>query len=145
MTNQHLTILVVEDDTPTREMYRTALRMAGFELRLASTGLAALQQVDQELPDAIVLDLDLPYVSGIEIHDDLLADARTANIPVVVVTGTDWRPHRRPAAILTKPVSPDRLANVIRRVVAARERETEEVARPRPPVRALLTRRRGSR
>jgi DNA-binding response OmpR family regulator len=146
VTSQQLTILLVEDDTPTREMYRTALRMAGFELRLASTGLAALQQIDQELPDAIVLDLDLPYVSGIEIHDELLADRRTACIPVVVVTGTDWRPHRRPAAILTKPISPERLADVIHRVTARpARRETTAQTATRHRVRAELPRGRGSR
>jgi DNA-binding response OmpR family regulator len=115
-------ILLVEDDAPTRDLYRTALRMAGFNLRVAATGLAALRQIDDDVPDVIVLDLDLPYVSGIEIHAELSSSARTKNIPVIVVTGTEWRPHRRPAAILTKPVSPERLIEVIRDALRGRER-----------------------
>lgn len=145
MNTRRLTILLVEDDTSTREMYRTALRMAGFDLRVASTGLAALEQVDQELPDVIVLDLDLPFVSGVEIQDELSADSRTARIPVVVVTGTDWRPHRPPSAVLTKPVSPERLADVIRRVADTHQRRHQPPGQVTPRARPRPLRRRGSR
>jgi two-component system OmpR family response regulator len=112
----HLTILLVEDDGPTRELFRATLRIAGFRLMTAADGIAALRYVDQHLPDVIVLDLDLPYVSGIEIHDELAHDPRTRHIPIIVVTGTDWRPHRPPAAILTKPIRLDRLIAAVHRI-----------------------------
>lgn len=113
MITRQPTILLVEDDTPTREMYRAALRIAGFEVLVAPDGLAALRHVEQVVPDAVVLDLDLPHVSGVAINDELTSDPRTRAVPVVVVTGTEWRPRRPPAAVLTKPVSPDDLVAIV--------------------------------
>ena len=78
--------------------------------------------------------------------DDLAADPRTARVPVIVVTGTDWRPHRPPSAMLVKPVNPDRLASVIRRVVAVNERGLAAAsATSLRRLRAVQPRRRGLR
>lgn len=121
MTTRQPTILLVEDDTPTREMYRSALRIAGFDVLLAPDGLAALRQVEEVVPDAVVLDLDLPQVSGVAINDELAAQPRTAHVPVVVVTGTDWRPRHPPAAILIKPINADELVATLRRLLRRRD------------------------
>ena len=84
-------MLIVEDDYATREMYEYALRMAGLNVVIAADGFAALRVIDQEVPDVIVLDLDLPHVSGIDVHAEVMAHAETRITPVIVVTGTEWQ------------------------------------------------------
>src|SRR5437870_3183387 len=84
------TVLVVDDDRATREMFDYALRFAGFRVLLAADGFVALRLIEHELPDVIVLDLDLPHVSGIDVQQEVMAHAETSAIPIVIVTGTEW-------------------------------------------------------
>src|SRR5579862_7370922 len=109
------TVLLVDDDPATCEMFRQALRLSGFHVRTAADGVSALLQVDLERPDVIVLDLDLPGVSGLDVHDELAARADTRGVPVIMVTATDWKPRTPPFALLRKPVPTDRLAEAIDR------------------------------
>ena len=120
MTTRYPVVLIVEDDPATREMYRSALRMAGLSLVVAADGVAALHQIDEAVPDVVVLDLDIPHVNGIAILEELAASPRTAGIPVLVVTGTDWQLPRAPAAVLPKPVAPDTLVARVRDLVRRR-------------------------
>src|SRR4051812_30065283 len=98
------TILLVEDDRATREMFEYALRMEGFTVIATSDGLGALRLLEYELPDAIVLDLDLPHVSGIDVQQEVMAHAETSAIPIIVVTGTDWRAPGGVFRVLRKPI-----------------------------------------
>jgi len=120
MTTYTATILVVEDDRSTRELYKNALALAGFTVRVAHDGMAALTELEQHLPDAIVLDLDLPQVSGLSIREELAAHENTKDIPVVVVTGTDWSTGDPADVSLTKPVHPDEVVAAIRAVLHGR-------------------------
>ena len=117
-THERPTILVVEDDRATREMYEYALRVEGFEVSLASDGFSALRLLEHELPDAIVLDLDLPHVSGIDVQQEVLAHAETSAIPIIVATGTDWKTSAGVFQILRKPITPDVLIAVVRKALS---------------------------
>jgi CheY-like chemotaxis protein len=113
---QARTLLVVEDDDQLRGLYGTALREAGFDVREASDGLEALRRIDEQPPDAIVLDLMLPRVSGFGVLHDITTQPHTRQIPVIVVTGTDELVNQYPvAAVLRKPLSPDDLVQAVRR------------------------------
>jgi len=104
-------ILVVEDNSALRDLYRTALRAAGYAVIGVEDGVDALRLVDNQLPAAIVLDLGLPRLDGRDVQRELKADPATARIPVIVVTGTDTSdldPTEFPN-ILRKPTSPDAL------------------------------------
>jgi DNA-binding response OmpR family regulator len=107
------TVLLVEDDRAAREMFEYALRMAGFTVLAARDGLAALRTLEQDLPDAIALDLDLPWVSGIDVQQEVVAHAETSSIPIVIVTGTDWKPTSPVYATLRKPISGETLVKVV--------------------------------
>ena len=72
---QRPTILLVEDDSATREMFDYALRLAGFAVVAARDGLAGLRAIEQQVPDAVVLDLDLPHVSGIDVQQEIVSHA----------------------------------------------------------------------
>ena len=111
-------VLLVDDDPATCEMFRQALRLSGFVVRIAADGVSALAQIDEALPDVIVLDLDLPQINGLDVHDELSARVDTATLPVIIVTGTNWQPRNTAFAVLRKPVSTDRLIAMIARAAA---------------------------
>ena len=60
-------LLVVEDDQEIAQVLQRALRMEGYEVRVAGDGVAALDEVHAFLPDLLVLDLGLPRMDGIEV------------------------------------------------------------------------------
>ena len=110
-------VLIVEDDIALAQMYRAALRDAGFEVDLAEDGLEALWHIDACRPGVIVLDLSLPRLRGEAVLTELASNPEMSGIPVVVVTGAVDDPATAlPAAILHKPCDPDRLLEVIARV-----------------------------
>ena len=60
-------LLVVDDDRAVREALRRALTLAGYEVRLAEDGAEAIEQVAQAIPDAVVLDIGMPAMDGLEV------------------------------------------------------------------------------
>ena len=114
------TVLIVEDDLPLRYCFRMALTLAGFDVREAGDGLQALQIVDADPPDAIVLDLGLPRMHGRAVHEELRRHTNTRSIPVIIVTGSVQPAAEGEAAcVLTKPVSSDELVEVVQKCLAA--------------------------
>ena len=79
-------ILNVDDYVPARYARSEVLRRAGYEVIEAGTGAEALRIVAEERPDLVLLDINLPDLSGFEVLERLKRDAATAEIPVVVVT-----------------------------------------------------------
>ena len=108
-------VLIVEDDDDLRRMLRTALMIAGFTVEEASDGAAALYRIHHQPPDLIVLDLSLPTVSGLIVHQEVAAHAHTRQIPVVIVTGSDMNlDHLQVPCVLRKPVDPEKLVSTVR-------------------------------
>jgi signal transduction histidine kinase/DNA-binding response OmpR family regulator len=81
--------LVVEDDPPTREMFRRMLESDGWSVTEAANGREALARVDQSPPGLIVLDLMMPEMDGFEFLTELQQHETWRTIPVVVVTARD--------------------------------------------------------
>lgn len=107
-------ILVVDDDRSVCQLYRAVLSLSGFSVETAADGLGALMKIDEEKPDLIVLDLQMPCVDGLAVLDELRANTDTGRIPVVVVTGTDnERAAERACVVLKKPCAPEALISVI--------------------------------
>ena len=96
------------------QLYRTALSLAGFRVETAEDGLGALQKIDNQRPNLIVLDLHMPCVDGLTVLSELRANSSTWNIPVVVLTGTDCDfAIPQASAVLRKPCDPERLIAAI--------------------------------
>ena len=107
-------ILVVDDDPAIRQLYRTALLFAGFDVDAAQDGLGALHRIDLHRPDLIVLDLHLPRLDGATVLSELRANSFTWDIPVVVVTGANYEDGvAQASAILEKPCAPEELLSVV--------------------------------
>jgi len=123
-------VLIVEDDSALRDLYRSALRSAGHVVVAVPDGADALRYLEQRRPSAVVLDLALPRVGGRDVHRELKARPETRDIPVIVVTGTDTtglNPNDF-ASLLMKPIDPDMLVwtvdNSIRRTRARSAKPT---------------------
>jgi CheY-like chemotaxis protein len=114
------TVLIVEDDADLRQMLRAALAFAAYRVIEASDGLAALQMIDSDPPDLVLLDLGLPVLSGAIVRQEIAAQAHTRNIPIVVITGEPGdHAELDVACVLRKPVLPDRVVAAVRRCMAA--------------------------
>jgi two-component system phosphate regulon response regulator PhoB len=116
------TILLVEDDPDIRELVAYKLTRGGFEVVEAADGFAALQAARTRPPDAVILDMGLPRLSGIEVCRELRAAPATAAVPIIMLTGAVRLQELEQAYAagasdyLVKPFSPRELQ---RRVEAA--------------------------
>lgn len=120
MSESRRSILVVEDDVALSRLFRTALGVAGFEIRLAANGLEALRELDSNPPDLVVLDLNLPYIDGLAVQQEIAAHAYTRRIPIVIATGSTMDlSHLDVQCVLRKPISPDELVATVQRCLAS--------------------------
>src|SRR5690349_12606689 len=87
-------ILVVDDEPSIVDLLTRFLRREGYDVVTAANGREALEQVEQEQPDLILLDVTMPELDGFEVCQRLKDDERTALIPITMLTGLDDREHR---------------------------------------------------
>jgi two-component system response regulator MprA len=80
-------LLVVDDDRALRDVLRRSLSLAGYDVRLAETGAGALAQVSSSIPDAVVLDIGLPDIDGLEVCRLLRLEGN--RVPVLMLTARD--------------------------------------------------------
>jgi DNA-binding response OmpR family regulator len=80
------TILVVDDEEDIRELVTLNLRREGYGVVTCETGEQALKQVSTKMPDAIILDLMLPGIDGLEVCRRLKADPKTCQVVIVMLT-----------------------------------------------------------
>ena len=114
-------VLVVEDDRELNELVGAYVTMAGFAYRSAIDGTAALAQIGQRAPAAVVLDLMLPDISGFEVCARLRAEGPACGVPVIILTALDSPDSRErgrqcgATEYLTKPFDPDLLIRTLER------------------------------
>ena len=88
------TVLLVEDNPRNLKLARDVLEFAGFTVTVATTGEEAVSEATRTLPDLILMDLQLPGISGQAALGRLRDDPRTAAIPVVALTAFAMRADR---------------------------------------------------
>jgi len=87
MTPFAVPILIVEDDDTTRETFRVILEEQGYCVRTVPTAEDALEDLQLHLPAAVLLDLHLPLLSGLEYLRRMRVAAQHRTVPVAVLTG----------------------------------------------------------
>jgi two-component system, cell cycle response regulator DivK len=103
-------ILLVEDNEVNRRLAGFLLRSHGYQVREATTAAAAFEMVENERPDLIVMDIQLPGMDGLEITRKLKEQTVTADIPVIAVTSFAMKGDREKAlaagcaGYVTKPI-----------------------------------------
>ena len=105
------TIIIVEDEPDTAEMFAEMLRLNGYRVLTTYGGTAAIALISKEKVDAVVLDLMMPDLSGLEVLSYMRRDPRLARVPVMIVSAkglpADVRQGLQAGAsiYLTKPVA----------------------------------------
>ena len=117
------TILYVEDNEFNRKIVKQLLAQTKYRLREAIDGETGLRMAQEELPHLILMDVQLPKMSGLEATRRLRADPRTAAVPIVVITSyalsgdAEKAKEAGATAYLAKPYSPRDLLAKIREIV----------------------------
>ena len=115
-------ILLIEDNEFNRKIVRDLLARQPYDLLEANDGEAGVAAARRDRPDVIVMDIQLPKLSGLDATRALRADPDTAKIPIIVVTsfalsGDDKKAMDAGAsAYLAKPYSPRQLLDTIRKM-----------------------------
>jgi two-component system phosphate regulon response regulator PhoB len=127
-------ILVVEDESAIAELISINLRHAGFEVVVAADAEAAQRAVDQVLPDLVVLDWMLPGQSGLQLSRRWRADARTRDLPIIMLTARADEADKIAGLdagaddYLTKPFSTKELLARVRAVLRRKAPEALDTA-----------------
>ena len=117
------TILYVEDNEVNRRLVQDLLIPTTYRLIEATDGEAGVAMARQERPDLILMDVQLPKVSGIEATRTLRTEPGTANIPIIAITSFALAGDEEKAmaagatAYMAKPYSPRDLLGLIRRLL----------------------------
>ena len=125
-------ILIVEDEPAIRELVSVNLRHAGYTVSEADTAEAARIQIDNRLPDLVLLDWMLPGQSGIDFAKRMRADPRTRALPVVLLTARAQEGDKLQGFdvgaddYITKPFSPRELLARVRAVLRRAAPEASE-------------------
>lgn len=118
------TILVVDDYVSNHRLMDFVLRQNGYKVLVATNGLQALDQLTRTSVDLVLTDLAMPKMDGLALLEHLRADARYADLPVVVITASvNDRDARRARSagvteFLTKPIESDHLVRIVQRLTA---------------------------
>ena len=121
--DERLRVLLVDDYPDAREMYSEYLQFSGFDVVEATNGMEALKSAVESSPDIILMDLSLPVMDGWEATRRLKANAMTAAIPVVALTGHALAGISEGArkagcdSFVTKPCLPEDLVKEIKRIL----------------------------
>ena len=123
VTEDVFSVLLVEDEVSLRELLRRALEVAGYLVVDTHDGGQVMELALGLLPSLIILDVNLPHVSGWDVIAQLKGDPETAAIPVIVCTAaTDDRQRALSlgaAAFIAKPATPDDVIRVVREQLAS--------------------------
>lgn len=119
-------LLLVEDNEANRDMLSRRLERHGYRISIAIDGREGLEAARRELPDLILMDLNLPEIDGWEVTRQLKASADTRHIPVIALTAHAMMSDRHRALGAgcddydTKPVELARLRSKIEALLGAR-------------------------
>ena len=133
-------ILVVEDEPDIAALIKHTLERGGeMETAIAASGDAALKAVTEQIPDVLVLDLNIPVLGGLELCRILRTRPETAHLPIIIVTARSGETDRVTGLdvaaddYLTTPFSPRELAARVRAVLR-RGKGADRMTPPAPPV-----------
>ena len=113
------TVLIVEDEIDTAEMFAEMMRLSGYEVLKSFGGKQAIKVISSKRPDIVVLDLMMPEYSGLDVLNFMRRDPRLDHIPVVIVSARNIDEDIQnclkagAACYLTKPVSYEEIKDAL--------------------------------
>ncbi len=123
-------LLIVDDDVSTTETFAHILTMEGYDVRTAATAESGLREIEAAHPDAIILDLRMPFINGLGLLYRLRAGEADRHTPVVIITGDQCiddsvisELRDLGAEVRFKPLWLEDLVDVARSLVQARRQQ----------------------
>lgn len=119
-------VVVADDDKIVVEMLSTGLRKRGIDVTPAFDAMQAVMHTMKTLPDAVVMDLNMPGGTGVEAVRRIKGSSKTGTIPIVAITGSATPAARQSALdlgavdVIEKPVEADALAEILRQITRSR-------------------------
>lgn len=120
-------ILCIEDEPEMIDLIRLILSRRGFKVQGASGGAEGLQMLREDPPDLVLLDLMMPDMDGWEVYQQMKADEKTRDIPVIVVTAKAQSIDRvlglhiaKVDDYISKPFSPQELLASVDRILGSK-------------------------
>mgnify|MGYP006291240581 CR=1 FL=1 len=122
-------VVIVEDEPDTAEMFAEMMRLSGYQVYKSYGGVAALALIDEHKPDAVVLDVMMPDLSGLDVLRQMRQNPEMADIPVVVASAkslpTDIQAGLDAGAsvYLTKPVTYQEFSQAVQQTIDAAKKK----------------------
>lgn len=112
-------VLIIEDEAGLLEILELNFRVAGYEVSTAADGVTAWQQYERARPDLLILDLNLPKISGFRLLELVRSESQ---VPVLILTAYDFAEaeevaRHRPDAFVKKPFDVQELVRIADRLV----------------------------
>jgi twitching motility two-component system response regulator PilH len=117
------TVLVVEDSVTQREMIEDLLKGSGLIVKTAGDGVEALEQMQGNCPDIVVMDIVMPRMNGYELCRRIKTDPKTERIPVVMCSSKGeefdryWGMKQGADAYIAKPFQPQELVGTVKQLL----------------------------
>jgi DNA-binding response OmpR family regulator len=123
-------LVYIEDEQEMIDLVQLILSRRGFEVIGANGGRNGLSIVQQQLPDLVLLDLMMPDMDGWDVYQQMKAEEKTRNIPVIVVTAKAQSIDKvlglhiaKVDDYISKPFSPQELVDSVEKVLAQRQKQ----------------------
>ena len=119
------TILVADDETHILNVVSLKLKNAGFRVVTARDGQEALELAQQEQPDLLITDHNMPHMTGLELCQKLREDSRFDRMPAIMLSARGFQLEERDTAasgirmMISKPFSPREVLTAVEQVLAA--------------------------
>ncbi|MCA6506816.1 MAG: response regulator [Pseudanabaena sp. M135S2SP2A07QC] len=117
------TVLVVEDSVTQREMIEDLLKCSGLTVKTAGDGVEALEQMQGNCPDIVVMDIVMPRMNGYELCRRIKTDPKTERVPVVMCSSKGeefdryWGMKQGADAYIAKPFRPQELVGTVKQLL----------------------------
>jgi len=116
-------VLVVEDSVTQREMIEDLLKGSGLTVKTAGDGVEALEQMQGNCPDIVVMDIVMPRMNGYELCRRIKTDPKTERVPVVMCSSKGeefdryWGMKQGADAYISKPFQPQELVGTVKQLL----------------------------
>ena len=117
-------VMIVDDSLTVRKVTSRLLQREGFDVVTAKDGVDALQVLEEQTPDIILLDIEMPRMDGFEFTRTMKAEPKNAHIPIIMITSRTAEKHRNRAAelgvdlYLGKPYQEEELLRTLRDILS---------------------------
>ena len=116
-------VLVVEDSLTQREMISNLLKKIGLKVTVACDGVEAMEKIEANCPDLVVLDIIMPRMNGYEVCRKIKSDSKTQNLVVVMCSAKKeefdryWGMKQGADAYIAKPFHPQELLGTVKQLL----------------------------